>query len=485
MVHRAYDRAMTRSPKSVLHRGFVVAALAVALVGCAADSPRPLGVVSADLTAAERRVRMTQIRDAAAARGLTNGVLLAGIAHNETGLAHCWSEATWACQGPESADCGGPVIAGAGDGPCADRQGGLGMFQFDAGTYDQTLAREGDRILSIAGNVEAAIDFTVAMVIRSVYIEGVDTREQALAWMNSVVVRGDRHHEWIQTVVHYYNGCTPTGCSIYDERFMRYSNGLGTVWDEMGADFWSSATAPVCAPVPAEGRVIDDTDTCAVLGGDLRYWRTATDAGYGGSLRWTNAIMADTPSNYALWRLRFASAGEHELVVHTAAPYAESVMAPYRVTHGGGTSFLMVDQASGETHSLGTFRFEADTDYEVHLGDDSGEPVSGMTGVVFDALEVVPVSAPPPDAGAEATDAGSTATPDASSPPGADAGTWMRPGGSANCGCRVAHRAEVGSGSGFGVSSSVGVISLALATLGLSRRRSRRGQSAPSNTHLR
>ena len=34
---------------------------------------------------------------------------------------------------------GGPIIAGGADGPCADMQGGLGMFQFDAGTYQQTV----------------------------------------------------------------------------------------------------------------------------------------------------------------------------------------------------------------------------------------------------------------------------------------------------------------------------------------------------------
>jgi hypothetical protein len=431
----------------MLRRSILLASVMATLVAGCAQEPRPVDVVTADLTAAERRVRLTQIRDAAAARGLTNGVLLAGIAHNETGLAHCWSEATWACQGPDSVDCGGgPVIAGAGDGPCADRQGGLGMFQFDAGTYDQTLMREGDRILTIAGNVEAAIDFTIAMVIRSVYIDGVDTREQALAWMNSVVVRGAGHMEWIQTVTHYYNGCTPTGCSVYDERFMRYWGGLETVWDEMGAEFWTGAPAPTCDPVPADGRIIDDGDACVFLGGDLRYWRTATDAGYGGSLRWTNAIDDAAPSNYATWHLRFATAGDYELVVHTAAPYAESRMAPYRITHAGGSSDVAIDQASAAEHSLGTFRFDADVDYEVHLGDDSGKPVGDMIGIVCDALEIVPFSAPTPDAGtagspdAGRADVGTSATSDAYVPPGVDAGTWMRPTSSASCGCRVSDR---------------------------------------------
>lgn len=54
------------------------------------------------LTGAARRPRLQRIRDVAAAAGLTNGVLLAGIAQVETGLSHCWSEATWACRGPRT-----------------------------------------------------------------------------------------------------------------------------------------------------------------------------------------------------------------------------------------------------------------------------------------------------------------------------------------------------------------------------------------------
>ena len=76
------------------------------------------------LSAEQRRERAGLIRDAAASVGMTNGVLLAGIAQAETTLAHCWSEATWACQGPPSSSCGGDaVIAGSADGPCSARQG--------------------------------------------------------------------------------------------------------------------------------------------------------------------------------------------------------------------------------------------------------------------------------------------------------------------------------------------------------------------------
>ncbi|MDQ3037316.1 MAG: hypothetical protein M3Y87_33285, partial [Myxococcota bacterium] len=409
-------------------RSLVALVLAVlALSSCAPREDDDYAFLQSRLTAAERRVRMTQIRDAAAANGLTNAVLLAGIAHAETGLAHCWSEATWACMGPNSSDCGGgPVIAGAGDGPCSIMQGGLGMFQFDAGTFDQTLAREGDRILLIAGNVQAAIDFTVAMVIRSTYIDGVDNREQALAWMNGVVVGGARHMEWIQTVTHYYNGCVPGSCGVYDTRFTHYDDALRLVWDEMGADFWSMGMAPACDPVPVAGRVIDDTDPCVFLGGDLRFWRTASDAGYGGSLRWTRTTDAATASNYAIWRITVDAAGEYDLIVHTDPAYAQSRQARYVVTTDLGDETVPVDQTAAATRSLGTFVLATATEYAVRVDDHTGEPGSLEIQLVADALEVRAVAPMTTDAGVLPTD-------DASVLPTDDAGTLAdaSPGGDA------------------------------------------------------
>jgi hypothetical protein len=119
-------------------------------------APPPL---AAHLSTSAKLPRYAGIRDAARADGMSNAYLLAGIANDETGLAMCWSEATWACQGPSSPDCGGgPVIAGAADGPCSAEQGGLGMFQFDAGTFADTLAKYGGDVLTVAGQTTHAID---------------------------------------------------------------------------------------------------------------------------------------------------------------------------------------------------------------------------------------------------------------------------------------------------------------------------------------
>lgn len=230
---------------------------ATALPGCEYPGPGPegralpaLSTVQAALNREQRMARYAQIRDAAAARGLTRtGYLLGGIAHAETGLAHCWSEAQWACQGPDSADCGGgPVIAGSADGPCADRQGGLGMFQFDAGTFDDTLGRYGRDVLLVAGNVSHAIDYVVNMTFRSQYTRNAENEERALIWLqNFDIDDATLRDQWIRTVTHYYNGCRPDyGC--WNQRYASYNDSLQTVIDETGLDFWAVEVEPPDAP---------------------------------------------------------------------------------------------------------------------------------------------------------------------------------------------------------------------------------------------
>src|SRR3569833_2340882 len=120
------------------------------------------GSPSSSQVSVNKAPRYAAISAAARARGMRNAFLLAGLANDETGLAQCWSVAQRAWQGPSSPDCGGgPVIAGAADGPCSARQGGLGMFQFDAGTYSDTLNRYGNAVLTVDGQIGAAIVFVL------------------------------------------------------------------------------------------------------------------------------------------------------------------------------------------------------------------------------------------------------------------------------------------------------------------------------------
>ncbi|MEM9187743.1 MAG: hypothetical protein AAGF12_01105 [Myxococcota bacterium] len=225
-----------------------------------ADEIDVLATNKAKLTSAQRQARSELIREVLADAGIQNPLPFAGLASAETNMAHCWSEATWACKGPNSVDCGGgPVIAGSGDGPCRNKQGGLGLFQFDAGTHTQTLKREGNRILELRGNIAAAGDFVVNMVKNSTYISGVSTDAEAIAWINAF--RPSADSDWIKTVVHYYNGCVP-GCSVYSQRTGHYRSHLRDRYNEFGHDFWY----PPAGATPTPSASANCTDTCSYAG---------------------------------------------------------------------------------------------------------------------------------------------------------------------------------------------------------------------------
>ncbi len=212
------------------------------VAACTAEvDPGPrLGEGESPLSLAQRMERYKGIRTAVNAAGLQGkGYLWAGISMAETGLAHCWSEATWACKGPGSPDCGGaPVIAGSADGPCADQQGGLGMWQFDAGTYAQTLAAYGDKVLTVVGSTGLAVDFMVERVRISKYTSNAETTAKARQWIadfdiNNATLRD----QWISTVTNYYNGCPKNG-SCWPQRYKHYNDSLSQVLSETGLDFW-------------------------------------------------------------------------------------------------------------------------------------------------------------------------------------------------------------------------------------------------------
>lgn len=230
-------------------------ALTVAIAGLAGCAPSdPIEDEFADgaeerrdsLSAAQKKPRYERIRQAARGRGVPkNGYLFAGIANDETGLAMCWSEATWACKGPASPDCGGgPIIAGSADGPCSIQQGGLGMFQFDAGTYNQTIAKYGNDVLTVEGQLDSAVDYVVRMVRDSVYTTNAETDAKALAWLNNFDVNnGTLRDQWIRTVVRYYNGCQENW-SCWGPRYQTYSEGLDLAISEPGGlGFWTAGAA--------------------------------------------------------------------------------------------------------------------------------------------------------------------------------------------------------------------------------------------------
>jgi hypothetical protein len=233
-------------------------AWSLVLIGCLSEVEGPPEEPEVDTTAAVvKGPRYEAIKQAAAVRGMRNGYLLAGIANDETGLAHCWSEATWACQGPASPDCGGgPIIAGSADGPCSDQQGGLGMFQFDAGTFNQTIQKYGPNILTIDGQIASAIDYAIWMVKISVYTTNAETDDKARAWLqnfdpNNATLRD----QWIKTVVRYYNGCQPSW-SCWGPRYQTYSDGyFAAISEPGGLGFWALGTS--CNGSPSTVGLID------------------------------------------------------------------------------------------------------------------------------------------------------------------------------------------------------------------------------------
>lgn len=221
------------------------ASITASTIGCAVEQESPVATSSDGISIEGRVPRYGAIRDAAAARGITHSAyLLAGLAFTETGVAQCWSEATWACQGPSSPDCGGgPIIAGASDGPCSAQQGGLGMFQFDSGTYWNTIGKYGNDVLTVFGQVSHAVDYVKWMVKVSDYTTDAETDEKALAWIERFDPN-DRNlrDQWVKTVLRYYNGCQP-GWDCWGPRYRTYDGGLAQVLEDTGGtDFWVAGT---------------------------------------------------------------------------------------------------------------------------------------------------------------------------------------------------------------------------------------------------
>ncbi len=422
---------------------------------------------------AARRTRSEAIRDVAAGMGMTNAVLLAGIAQVETGLSHCWSEATWACQGPYSSSCGGAVIAGSADGPCSAQQGGLGMFQFDGGTYQQTLDRDGDEILLLEGNIAHAVEFVAARVQEE--ISGVNSYQAAIDWMNAVPVQagnGD-FEEWIALLACRYNGCC--GCSTQEAK---YRNATLDLFNEFEVGFWNDfGPPPVCEQIPASGAVLEEDDACAVAGGASQYWRVVSDAGHDGRLLWTHTTDSSSTENYGLWNLDFAEAGTYRLEVYTAGGYAESQQAAYRILHAGQEIEVIIDQSAVDGfQSLGDFEFEAGAGQWIRFDDNTGEPGSTETRLAFDALRVTPVIDDPGDPDDPSDPGDDPEDPEPPDDPDDPNGTSGVPtnGDGPNGNGSGAYPVIGGCQAGQSGSDSATFALLLLAGIGLSRRRSRR-----------
>ncbi len=168
--------------------------------------------------------RIGEIRAGLASLGMTNPLLIAGLAYGESGLAHCHSESPNFCKGPNSNYCNGPVAAGKWDVPkgfqapdseCEHKMGGLGLMQLDSGSHDETLAKWGQAVIdSPEASVAAALkDHIMPRAIESMKNIGrpLANEQEVIRWMNSIPADFESRafKEWLWFLSFRYNGFTP------------------------------------------------------------------------------------------------------------------------------------------------------------------------------------------------------------------------------------------------------------------------------------
>jgi hypothetical protein len=205
------------------------------------------------------------IEQVAAARGITNPLLIAGIANGETNLAHCRADYyTQQCRQsagtPTSPSCGGgSVLVGNADSSCD--QGGLGLFQIDYGTQEQTIAHYGARVLALDGNIDIGIDH----ILNDLWICSLTP-----SWGSNATVAHAKAIAWLNAA--------KRGTAAYNTFFMcmsRHYNGAGT---QAEADYYKAKTEDVFAhyattPPPPAGSA---PGTVATDGTPLKVRKTAS-----------------------------------------------------------------------------------------------------------------------------------------------------------------------------------------------------------------
>ncbi len=216
-------------------------ALSLVALGCGAiestGDPETASSFDDALTGNQKRAVCDHIKTVAGNHGITNPLIVSGVPNTETGLVQCWKDAQWACQGPYSNYCGGPVIPGSADGPCAQQQGGLAMYQFDAGTYAQTLAAYGGAIVELDGAIDQGINTIVQKVWSCSASPHFNSQGEVIAWMNAAKPGTASYETFLSVMAQCYNGCQP-GWSCYEPMRASYRAGAQTLLDAFGTDCW-------------------------------------------------------------------------------------------------------------------------------------------------------------------------------------------------------------------------------------------------------
>jgi hypothetical protein len=260
-------------------------------------------------------------------------------------------------------------------------QGGLGMFQFDSGTYAQTVATYGDSILTIEGNTAQAVNFVVVRAQQD--IASAKDWLTSVAWMNEVEMKSGTAtmEEWADFIVCRYNGCCSTSSTCTTRRTGYRDNAIDA-FTEMGAEFWD--TSGRCPALPADG-IIDQRSECYIAGGDPRYWRRLT-GGINDTREWTGTTSAAAPANFGRWLIKGISGTYPVDVYLDGGDAGKATKAAYKIVHAGTTDTVTVDQTSASGWvNLGDFEFSGTGEEYVQLGDNTGED----TQLLFDAIRVL------------------------------------------------------------------------------------------------
>lgn len=136
--------------------------------------------------------------------------------------------------------------------------------------------------------------------------------------------------------------------------------------------------------------IVDDGDPGFVKGGNASSWRRVLE-GYNGDLLWTKNNDYVRPNyNWARWYPGL-TAGRYEVYVYIPHNYTTTAKARYWVSHRDGLTLRVVNQSaySNQWVSLGTYRFQGNSNDYVSLADVTYEPYLSRL-IAFDAVKWVP-----------------------------------------------------------------------------------------------
>ncbi|HSR33565.1 MAG TPA: PA14 domain-containing protein, partial [Anaerolineae bacterium] len=135
--------------------------------------------------------------------------------------------------------------------------------------------------------------------------------------------------------------------------------------------------------------VVDNGDKGFAKGGSATSWRSEPE-GYDGDLLWTKNNDQVRPNyNWARWYPAL-KAGQYEVYVYIPHRFSTTTKARYWISHSGGTTLRIVNQSaySNQWVSLGTYRFQGNSNDYVSLADVTFEPYLSRL-IAFDAVKWV------------------------------------------------------------------------------------------------